>query len=362
MGAQPWVVTRDATLWARIERIAAAADVAVYRSEAVDDAGSWRSAPMVVVDAACLDEVAAAHLPERSGIVVLATRPLSTGEWERCVRLGARHVLGPGGFDAELIRLLADAGGAAANGAGNIAGKVVAVLGACGGAGATVLATAVAMRAQRAGWTTLLCDADPLGAGIDLAVGLEDSAGARWGDISVSSAAPAGRLPLESLYRALPRTSGGRSATAVLTYRRDGATAVGVDVVASVLDSVTRAGDLAVVDLPRAPLPVADHVVSRADLTVLVVPADVRGCYSAARAVGRLAGLDASLGLVVRGPSPGGIGADDIAATLQLPLVAAMRPQPGLDRALDAGHGATVCMRGPLRAAAAAVLREVGLT
>jgi hypothetical protein len=58
---------------------------------------------------------------------------------------------------------------------------------------------------------------------------------------------------------------------------------------------------------------------------------------------------------VVRGPSPGGVGAGDIAAALSIPLIAAMRPQPGLARSIDGGSGLGR-PRGPLNRAAEATL------
>src|SRR5262249_57553694 len=51
------------------------------------------------------------------------------------------------------------------------AGRVVVVLGGRGGAGASVLAAGLAVTAARAGLQTVLVDADPLGGGVDLAVG-----------------------------------------------------------------------------------------------------------------------------------------------------------------------------------------------
>ncbi len=45
-----------------------------------------------------------------------------------------------------------------------------------------------------------------------------------------------------------------------------------------------------------------------------------------------------SAGLVVRGPAPGGITPDEVATALGLPLVAAMRAERGLARALERGE------------------------
>ena len=62
-----------------------------------------------------------------------------------------------------------------------------------------------------------------------------------------------------------------------------------------------------------------------------------------------------AVGLVVRGPAPGGIAPDEVATALGLPLIAAMRPEPGLVRALERGT-APGRPRGPLAGAAGAVL------
>ena len=57
----------------------------------------------------------------------------------------------------------------------------------------------------------------------------------------------------------------------------------------------------------------------------------------------------------MRGPAPGGIAPEEVATALGLPLIATMRPEPGLARALERGT-APGRPRGPLAAAATAVL------
>jgi len=63
----------------------------------------------------------------------------------------------------------------------------------------------------------------------------------------------------------------------------------------------------------------------------------------------------------VRGPSPGSLGADDVAACLELPLIAAMRPQPGLARDLEWGRAPCAVGNGPLISAAHRVLELAGV-
>jgi hypothetical protein len=88
---------------------------------------------------------------------------------------------------------------------------------------------------------------------------------------------------------------------------------------------------------------------------VLVVPAEVRACAAAATVVGRVRRYGVALHLVVRGPAPGGITPSDVSRALDLPVLAAMRSQPGLGSALDRG-AVPGLSRGPLANAARQVL------
>jgi hypothetical protein len=92
-----------------------------------------------------------------------------------------------------------------------------------------------------------------------------------------------------------------------------------------------------------------------ADLAVLVVPAEVRACAAAATVAARVLRHGVALQLVVRGPAPGGITPSDVSRALNLPLLTAMRPQPGLAGALDRG-AVPGQSRGPLATAAREVL------
>jgi secretion/DNA translocation related CpaE-like protein len=128
--------------------------------------------------------------------------------------------------------------------------------------------------------------------------------------------------------------------------------------VTAVLDAGRRGGDTVVCDLPRYPTDAAVAALGAADLALLVVPADVRSSAAAARVAAVLAEHCGTVRLVVRGPSPGGVEAQEIAQALDLPLLAAMRPEPGLARALERGT-APGRPRGPLAGAARSVLAEL---
>jgi hypothetical protein len=68
-----------------------------------------------------------------------------------------------------------------------------------------------------------------------------------------------------------------------------------------------------------------------------------------------LSAINPNGGLVVRGPAPGGLRAAEVAASVGLPLLAAMRPQPGVAEALERG-GLRIARRTPLATAACRVL------
>ena len=83
-----------------------------------------------------------------------------------------------------------------------------------------------------------------------------------------------------------------------------------------------------------------------------------RSCAAGARVAARLGQHGRPVRAVVRGPAPGGVDADEVARALGLPLLVAMRPEPGLARALERGE-APPRPRGPLAGAARAVLAEM---
>jgi hypothetical protein len=65
--------------------------------------------------------------------------------------------------------------------------------------------------------------------------------------------------------------------------------------------------------------------------------------------------VNPNVGLVVRGPAPGGLRAREVAEVAGVPLLAAMRPEPMLARQLEQG-GVRLRRRSPLAAAAHRVL------
>lgn len=217
---------------------------------------------------------------------------------------------------------------------------VVAVLGGRGGAGASVLAAGLAVTAASFGRRVLLVDADPLGGGLDLLLGWEDDGGLRWPELAGAN----GRLDPSTFLTALP----GRGDLALVSFDRRDAPEPSAQTMAAVLAAGRAARDLVVVDVPRRFDPTATMALQSADLGLLVVPADVRAATAAARVAADAADHCGDLRLVVRGPSPGRLSADEIGEALRLPVAGTLRPELGLPATLEGGMPPTASGRGPL--------------
>jgi secretion/DNA translocation related CpaE-like protein len=350
-GRRGLVMVSDPDILDAVLRLAAAAGCELHR--ALDPAQArplWSQAPLVLLDASAAQHCANAALPRRGEVVVAVRGEPAPQVWQHAVAVGAVKVVSLPEAESWLVAALTEAAEGARPG-----GAVVTVVGGRGGAGASVFSTALAVTAVRDGSRVLLVDCDPLGGGLDLVLGAEDLGGLRWPGIGVGG----GRVPAGALHAALPapEVATGQGALAVLSCDRS-AHGPSPGAVRSVVDAGRRAGDTVVCDLPRYPTDAALAALAAADLTVLVVPADVRSCAAGARVAAMVAELGAPVRLVVRGPAPGGVDAEEVARALGLPLLAAMRPEPGLAKALERGH-APARPRGPLAAAARQVLAEL---
>ncbi|MFC7754775.1 septum site-determining protein Ssd [Tsukamurella soli] len=216
-----------------------------------------------------------------------------------------------------------------------------------------MFAAALAVCAPARALTSLLVDADPWGGGIDLLLGCEDMPGLRWPDLSLRG----GQVPSAPLMAALP---GRADEVAVLAAGRDPAAQeapveITTEALLAVVDAGRRSVGVTVVDLPRRAGGVTAACAEVADLVVLVTTATVRGAAATRAAAAALGGRARELRLVVRGPAPGGLTARDVERAVGVPVAAAMRPQPGLDAALDGG-GLNPAPSSPLAAAAGRIL------
>jgi secretion/DNA translocation related CpaE-like protein len=219
-------------------------------------------------------------------------------------------------------------------------GAVVGVVGARGGAGASVVAASLARAARRHGAACLVELAGD-GAGIDVLLGVEGEPGVRWPDLDDAR----GRLDGTDLRERLPRwdgvpvvsatTEGGPSAASV------------VDVVAALAETVVPRDGIVVLDLGRGPLlagaPAHDVLAACAEVLV-VTPLDVPAVGGAAVLAAR---LDVPAALVARYPAPGRLSPAEVAHAVGLDVAATVRHDRRVAGAVERGHG-PCAGRGPV--------------
>lgn len=328
----------DADLRDAVERVAAAVGMRAAASPEPPTRKTWTGAAAVVLDESGARR--SAGMPRRCGLILVCGGEPRESTWQAAIAVGAQHVRTLPTQENLLTRNLADAAEEARGGAGD--GRVIAVVGGRGGAGASVFAAALAQTATAA----LLVDLDPWSGGIDLLLGTEATPGLRWPDLSLQG----GRLSWPAVRDALPSHRG----TAVLSGTRT-CHEVAAGPVEAILDSGRRGGVMVICDVPRRPTASAETAMECADLIVAVTTCSVRGIAATAAVAPVLRTLNPNVGLVVRGPSPGGLRAREVAEVTGLPLLAAMRPEPMLAARLERG-GLRLGRRSPLAAAAREVL------
>ncbi len=341
-------VVADAALRDELDRVAAAVGVRVVHAAdpSLVNRKTWSAAAAVVLDEGAARHCGSAALPRRAHVSVLTLDEPLSATWAAGVTAGAGRVLRMPHQERDLIEELAEAAEAAeaseAAREEGLRGQVVAVIGGCGGAGASVLAVALAQAAADA----LLVDLDPWGGGVDLLVGGETAPGLRWPDLALQG----GRLHWSAVRDALPRHRG----VSLLSGARH-AHEVGGAPVDAVVDAGRRGGVTVVCDLARRLTDATQAALDAADLVVVISRCDVRACAATAAMAPVLAAINPNLGLVVRGPSPGGLRADEVADITGLPLLTSMRAQPQLVEQLERG-GLRLGRRSALAAAAHHVL------
>lgn len=334
-----------------LRSIAAVTDQTFVESVAPVGRIDWESADLVVVDAAAA-LACAARLPRRGRVVLVSDGVPTLADWQAATAVGADRVVGIPDDEAVLVAVFGE------RGTRSVAdGAVVVVTGGAGGAGASSLAAAVALEAGRPRGTgasvpwTLLVDADPLGGGLDLLLGIESDPGLRWSGLAVEG----GRVSADALRAALPARGNGVSVLACGRGNAGGDDGPSPAAAGAVVEAGRSAGGLVVCDVPRHPSAVGDCLLDAADLVVVVVPATLRGGLAAERALARISERNPNQGIVIRGPAPGGLRGTDLAGRLGVPLLAAVRPEPRIDAMLERG-GLDLGRRSPLAAGARAVL------
>ena len=330
----------DPALRDDVDRVAAAAGLPAVHASDPSSRKVWTAAVAVLLDVAAALRCADRALPRRSHVVLVVRTEPQASDYRAAIAVGAEHVITLPAHDAKLMAELSDAAEASRDVGRR--GAVIGVIAGRGGAGASVFATALAQSAPDA----LLVDADPWSGGIDLVLGSESESGLRWPDLALQG----GRFSYTALRDALPQRRG----VSVLSGGRTGGD-IDAAPLAAVIDAGSRAGATVICDLPRRSTGAVETVLDAADLVVVLAPADVRSCAAAAAIAPWVSAVNANAGVVVRGPSPGGLRSADVARIVGLPLLAAMRAQPGVADALESG-GLRLRRRSPLAAAARRVL------
>ncbi|OIR44871.1 hypothetical protein BJP07_05170 [Corynebacterium sp. NML130628] len=224
-------------------------------------------------------------------------------------------------------------------------GRVIGVVGASGGVGASTFAAVCA----RAAAPSTLVDGHAHSGGLDLLLGIEEEIGARWGEIAIGE----GAVAREDVRRALPATPYG---VAVMTCSREVAGAgLGSCVAAEELEALVEVlgtGGVTVVDAPCAQLP------ARVDVVAILVAPQVRAVSAAAQLVAECERAGLRHVLVVRDIGWAGIGVDEIAAIAGSRVVATIGQVRGLTKRVEQ-RGLPSRLPTGLAKAAKAVLEEV---
>ncbi|RBY94066.1 septum formation initiator [Blastococcus sp. TBT05-19] len=307
--SRPLVVSSDEDLLDDLLRVLAAAGTEAERAAGGPALRrAYRDAPLVLVGADALATGVLRALPRRPGVVVVTAGELPAAEWAAAVEVGAERVAV---LPADESWLLARSAAAVRTPVAR--GPLVAVGAACGGAGASTVAGAVALAASDG---AVLVDADVWGGGLDLLVGAERAEGLRWPDLLGLR----GRVAGEALLAALPEVAG----VHLLTADREHPAPVPAEALTAVVDAARGTGRPVVVDLPRpgpeGPGEGTRTVLADADLALLVVPARLRAA-SAARLLVTAGGTPWSAARLVVRTFPGGLGPDDVAEVVGCPVV-----------------------------------------
>ncbi len=333
----PLVVSADPQFIARAQNWCAAVGagfVAHAQSDGLRRA--WREARFVLIDEEYVDLVLGEHLGRREFVFLIG--PSTRTSLEAAVELGVEKILPAD--DGTVVTLLTEV----LDGQGEAC--VISVMGACGGVGASTLATAIACAAADAGSTAALIDGDVAAGGIELILGAERESGLRWSELQTSS----GSVGLTELRSVLPSKHG----VDVVSFARDDEP---VHTAGGVLSTMVRGYDVVVADVPRHLDALGRQLLSQSVATVLVVPLRLAGVVAAERLIPKILHLSGHV-LVVSHEVRGGCHRHDLAKRLGLPVVAHL---PRRQRTfIDVEHGIGP-RRGAPRHVAQVLLETVGV-
>lgn len=331
---------------------AAAGTQALVVSDAGAARAAWPQASVVLVGAADARVTSFAHLPRRENVVLVTHDDTAESVWKDAVSIGAEHVVALPDGERWLVERLASWREGPTR-----AGRVIAVTGVCGGAGASTftvaLACAVARSAERSdaesGASVLVVDGDRLGGGIDLAFGIEHTEGMRWPEFAEVN----GRLSSDALRTSLPTAFG----VSVLSWDRRMSSPLDEATIDSVLDAAARAFDVVLIDAPRESA--FEHWVrERVSEVIVVVPTRVRSVSAALQLLERYA--SARVHVVARSIPP--LEPTDVADATGQRVVAIVNDDPQFAKRADQGDPPGVSDREAIARAAGDVVAALALT
>jgi secretion/DNA translocation related CpaE-like protein len=329
------VVSGQPALVDELQRLAAAAGTPLLVTASPEEArGLWGAAPIVLVGPDALPGLAQRRPDRRDQVFVVAAGAVGDAVFPDALAIGAHSVVELPAAETWLVETLTDC----ADGARGRT-PTVGVVGGSGGAGATTFAAALAQAVARAATPVTLVDVDPVGAGIERVVGLEDASRAGWGTLSQA----AGRLGSRSLRAALPQRDG----LAVLGWGDGPRPELEAGPVREALSAAQRGSSLVVADLPRHPTAGSAELTVRCDAVVVVTGLDVAAVAATAQVVGRLVATVPAVHLVARGPASG-LDPEEVAELLGVSLAAVMGDQRRLAESVELGLGPLPRRRGPL--------------
>ncbi|MGH3681443.1 MAG: septum site-determining protein Ssd [Natronosporangium sp.] len=218
-------------------------------------------------------------------------------------------------------------------------GTVIAVVGAGGGAGATVLAATLADTAHSTGRKVLLVDGDTLGGGLEFVLGWEDHPGHRWPQL-------AKHHHPDDIAVAL-RNAPTHGQLTLLAHDRRHHLHLDATTMAIVLDAARLTHDLIVVDIPRHIDDATRGVLGTADHTLIVTTDQLHTVMAGGHVARTVNAYSPHHRLVIRTTPAGQLTADQIVNSLRLDLAGVVRSEPRLAQRIEQG-GMFTNDRGPL--------------
>jgi secretion/DNA translocation related CpaE-like protein len=345
--ARPLVVSADEVLLDDLLRLLAAAG---STPELTTGGGALRrahrDAPVVLLGADVLGAAPVRALPRRPGVlVVLASEP-EAEVWSAAVDVGAERVVVLPRDETWLVERVAAAARAPSR-----PGWLAVVGSCCGGAGASTVATALALAAAPgAPGGVLLVDGDGWGGGLDLLLGAERAQGVRWPELTGLR----GRVSGPALVAALPDACG----VPVLAASREAPDDVCPEALAAVVAAAKDSGHGVVVDLPCRDRAAGEAVLDAADLAVLLVPARLRAAAAARTLVCGPSRPWVAARVVTR-PVPGGLSRQEVADVVGRPVLAELAHDRSAVPRGERGEPPSVAARSPLGVLSRLLLAEL---